>query len=133
MGDPDAIAFIEKARHDLAEARLLVKQEALTDVVCFHAQSRDPISRGKMKSVMTREELLERITVDPRICFGKPCIRGHRIWVSLILDFLASGSTIEELLDEYPGLTNDDIRACIAWGAELARERFIEIPFPKAS
>ena len=86
-----------------------------------------------MKFVMTREELLERITVDPRICFGKPCIRGHRIWVSLILDFLASGSTIEELLDQYPGLTGDDIRACIAWGAELARERFIEIPFPKAS
>jgi uncharacterized protein (DUF433 family) len=86
-----------------------------------------------MNRAMTREELLERITVDPGICFGKPCIRGHRIWVSLILDFLASGSTIEELLAEYPGLTVDDIRACIAWGAELARERFIEIPFPKAS
>ncbi len=86
-----------------------------------------------MKLVMTREELLGRITVDPEICFGKPCIRGHRIWVSLILDFLASGSTMEELLNEYPGLTSDDIRACIAWGAELARERFIEIPLSRAS
>lgn len=46
--------------------------------------------------------LLKRITVDPNICFGKPCIRGTRIWVSLTLDFLASGMTIEEILAEYP-------------------------------
>jgi uncharacterized protein (DUF433 family) len=53
----------------------------------------------------------------------------------VIWSWLASppGSTTEELLNQYPGLTGDDIRACIAWGAELARERFIEIPFPKAS
>jgi len=42
---------------------------------------------------MTREDLLLRISVDPNVCFGKPCVRGHRIWVSLILDLLASGST----------------------------------------
>jgi uncharacterized protein (DUF433 family) len=96
-------------------------------------RDRVPGPEVRIKFVMTREELLERITVAPRICFGKPCIRGHRIWVSLILDFLASGSTIDELLDQYPGLTGDDIRACIAWGTELAREGFIEIPFPKAS
>src|SRR3989442_14082385 len=47
---------------------------------------------------MTREELLSRISIDPNICFGKPCIRGHRIWVSLILDFLASGMTTQEIL-----------------------------------
>jgi uncharacterized protein (DUF433 family) len=46
--------------------------------------------------------LLERISIDPNICFGKPCIRGTRIWVSLILDFLASGITPNELLEEYP-------------------------------
>ncbi len=45
---------------------------------------------------MTREELLSRITINPNVCFGKPCIRGHRIWVSLILDFLASGMSAEE-------------------------------------
>lgn len=67
---------------------------------------------------MTREELLARISIDPNICFGKPCIRGHRIWVSLILDFLASGMTIPELLQEYPGLEEADIYACIAYGSE---------------
>jgi uncharacterized protein (DUF433 family) len=77
---------------------------------------------------MSRESLLSRISIDPKVCFGKPCVRGHRIWVSLILDFLASGMTIKELLDQYPGLEEADIRACIAYGAEMARERIVEIP-----
>ncbi|MBD1914556.1 MULTISPECIES: DUF433 domain-containing protein [Cyanophyceae] len=77
---------------------------------------------------MTREELLSRITVNPDICFGKPCIRGHRIWVSLILDFLASGMTIAELLEDYPSLEEADIYACLAYGAEMSRERWIDIP-----
>lgn len=77
---------------------------------------------------MTREELLSRITVNPNICFGKPCIRGHRIWVSLILDFLASGMTIAELLEDYPSLEEADIYACLAYGAEMSRERWIDIP-----
>jgi len=68
--------------------------------------------------------LLDRINIDPAICHGKPCIKGHRIWVSLILDFLASGTSIEELLAEYPGLQREDILACIAWGAEMSRRRF---------
>jgi uncharacterized protein (DUF433 family) len=76
----------------------------------------------------TREELLNRISINPNICFGKPCIRGHRIWVSLILDLLASGMTNEEILEEYPGLTPEDIQACIAYGAEMARERYVDIP-----
>jgi uncharacterized protein (DUF433 family) len=71
--------------------------------------------------------LIERISVDPNICFGKPCIRGTRIWVSLILDFLASGMSIKEILAEYPGLTEEDIRAAIAYGAEMSRERFVEV------
>jgi uncharacterized protein (DUF433 family) len=72
--------------------------------------------------------LLERISVNPNICFGKPCIKGTRIWVSLILDFLASGMTIKEIIDEYPQLTEDDIRAAIAYGAEMSRERYVEVP-----
>ena len=75
--------------------------------------------------------LLDRISVDPNVCFGKPCIRGTRIWVSLILDFLAAGSTIQEILDEYPHLAEEDVRAAIAYGAEMSRERFVEIPVPK--
>ncbi len=78
--------------------------------------------------VMTREELLRRIWIDPARCAGKPCIRGHRIWVSLILDLLASGSTVPEILETYPGLTEEDIRACIAYGSEMSRERYVSIP-----
>ena len=81
---------------------------------------------------MTREELLSRITMDPKVCFGKPCIRGHRIWVSLILDLLASGMSSEKILDEYPGIEEADIRACIAYGAEMARERYVEVPLGDA-
>ncbi|MBE9078411.1 DUF433 domain-containing protein [Romeria aff. gracilis LEGE 07310] len=77
---------------------------------------------------MTRQELLNRISINPNICFGKPCIRGHRIWVSLILDFMASGITTSEILDDYPQLEPNDILACIAYGAEMSRERFVEIP-----
>ena len=72
--------------------------------------------------------LLKRISIDPNVCFGKPCIRGTRIWVSLILDFLANKMTIEEILEEYPQLAVDDIYAAIAYGAEMARERYVEIP-----
>ena len=77
---------------------------------------------------MKRDELLERISIDPNICFGKPCIRGHRIWVSLILDFLASGWTFEQILESYPGIEKADILACIAYGAEMSRERYVELP-----
>jgi uncharacterized protein (DUF433 family) len=77
---------------------------------------------------MTRQELLSRISINPDVCFGKPCIHGHRIWVSLILDFLASGMTIQEILAGYPGLEEPDVLACIAYGAEMSRERFVEIP-----
>ena len=80
---------------------------------------------------MNRDELLSRITINPKICFGKPCIRGHRIWVSLILDFLAGGMSVEEVLEDYPDLNRDDILACIAYGAEMSRERYVEIPVGK--
>lgn len=76
---------------------------------------------------MNRTDVLDRISVDPNVCFGKPCIKGHRIWVSLILDFLASGWTIAEILDNYPGMEEADVYACIAYGAEMSRERFVEI------
>ncbi len=79
------------------------------------------------------DPLLNRISADPNVCFGKPCIRGTRIWVSLLLDFLASGSSIEEILAEYPQLTRDDILAAIAYGAEMSRERFVDLPGKSAA
>jgi uncharacterized protein (DUF433 family) len=81
---------------------------------------------------VSQKDLLSRISIDPEICFGKPCVRGHRIWVSLVLDLLAEGATPEEILEEYSGLEMEDIRACIAYGAEMSRERFVEIPLERA-
>ena len=66
---------------------------------------------------MSSPQLLSRISVNPNICLGKPCIKGHRIWVSLILDFLASGATMTEILEDYPQLEIEDILACIAYAA----------------
>ena len=77
---------------------------------------------------MNREALLSRISIDAKICFGKPCIKGHRIWVSLLLDFLAIGMSTKEILEQYPGLEEADILACIGYGAEMTRERIVEIP-----
>ena len=71
---------------------------------------------------------LDRISIDPQVCFGKPCIKGTRIWVSLILDFLASGETEAEILAAYPQLQPADIRAALAYAAEIARERIIPVP-----
>jgi uncharacterized protein (DUF433 family) len=71
--------------------------------------------------------LLNRISVDPVVCFGKPCVRGTRIWVSLILDMLASGNTEQELLLEYPQLKPEDIKAAMAYGAEMSREHYVEL------
>ena len=71
---------------------------------------------------------LERISVNPKVCFGKPCIKGTRIWVSLVLDELAQGETEAELLESYPHLTHEDILAAIAYGAEVSRERIVPVP-----
>jgi uncharacterized protein (DUF433 family) len=76
---------------------------------------------------MNREELLARISTNPNVCFGKPCIRGRRIWVSFVLDLLASGWSIEDVMREYE-LPREDVLACVAYGAEMSRERYVEVP-----
>lgn len=80
---------------------------------------------------MTTNDLLSRISIDPNVCFGKPCIRGHRIWVALVLDYLAGGATVEEVLQSYPSIEREDILACIAYGAEMARGGWIELPLDR--
>lgn len=82
---------------------------------------------------MNNQDLLSRISIDPNVCFGKPCIRGHRIWVSLVLDLLASGRTVEELLERYPGIEEADVLACIAYGAEMSRDRYVDIPIEESA
>ena len=88
------------------------------------ANSLPPLNHKDMK-----DQLLQRITINPNVCFGKPCIRGHRIWVSLVLDLLANGTSVEEILkDYYPDLEREDILACIAYGSEMTRERYVDVP-----
>ncbi len=70
---------------------------------------------------------LDRITVDPNVRFGKPCVRGTRITVGDVLGYLASGMSEGELLVDFPQLTLDDIRACLAYAAER-EHRTIGIP-----
>jgi uncharacterized protein (DUF433 family) len=72
--------------------------------------------------------LLDRISIDPVVCGGKPCVKGTRIWVSLILDLLASGMSEAEVISQYPTLKHEDILAAIAYGAEAARDRVIPVP-----
>jgi len=85
-----------------------------------------PIGSGA--TIAKRDELLQHISIDPRVCFGRPVIRGTRIWVSLIVDNLAEGVPESELLAAYPQLRPEDIRAALAYAAEMTRERIILIP-----
>ncbi|MEI6422834.1 MAG: DUF433 domain-containing protein [Lentisphaerota bacterium] len=78
------------------------------------------------------KEILNRIVVNPNVSFGNPCIKGTRIWVSLVLDLMANGMPVEDILKEYPQLKRDDIFAAIAYAAEMSRERYVEMPIEKA-
>jgi uncharacterized protein (DUF433 family) len=64
----------------------------------------------------------DRIIVDPEILAGKPVVRGTRLAVEFILELLAAGRTEREIIDDYPGLTRDDILACLAYASYLAHE-----------
>ena len=68
------------------------------------------------------------VTVDPKICHGRPCIAGTRVLVSVILDNLADGQTLDEIVQAYPSVTIGAVRAAIAFAAELARERQVTMP-----
>lgn len=70
----------------------------------------------------------EHITVDPEVCHGKPCIKGTRVMVSVILDNLAAGQAAEEIGESYPSVDREDVQATIAYAAELARERVVDMP-----
>ena len=83
--------------------------------------------------MMEKQFLLDRISVNPNVCFGKPCIKGTRIWVSLILDFLATGETYETILTHYPQIKREDILACLAYGAAMSHENFVDITFATAA
>ena len=67
---------------------------------------------------MTDQQLLERITINPKVMVGKPVIKGTRLTVEYILNLLAYGATVTEILEEYDGLTPEDIQACLLFGGQ---------------
>ena len=71
---------------------------------------------------MEKSDLLERITVDPKIMVGKPVIRGTRLSVQFIVGLLSQGASVEEILDEYNGLTQEDIQACLLFASEALED-----------
>ena len=70
---------------------------------------------------------MRRITTDPEICHGKPCVRGMRYPVQNVLEWLAGGMTVAEILDDYPDLESDDIYAVLAYAARLAQTQSVEL------
>jgi uncharacterized protein (DUF433 family) len=96
------------------------------------------LSVGAMPPIISKLEggkmanPLDRISIDPAVCGGKPCIKGTRIWVALILDLLAAGVSEAQVRTEYPQLTHDDVLAAIAYGAEASREQVIIVPVESA-
>lgn len=72
----------------------------------------------------------ERITTHPDICNGKPVIRGTRITAQTVLEFLAAGDSVEYVLEEYPGLTRDDVQACLDYAPKLMGNHYSVVPVP---
>jgi len=74
-----------------------------------------------------REKMFKRIYIDPEICGGKPCIKGTRIPVFVILDLLATDLSAEEIIKAYPDLTIDDVKAAVEYAAFLTKEKSIKL------
>jgi uncharacterized protein (DUF433 family) len=68
--------------------------------------------------------MTERIIIDPQICNGRPVVKGTRITVQTILEFLAAGDSVEDVLEEYPSLTKEDVGASLAWVSRLMSNHF---------
>jgi uncharacterized protein (DUF433 family) len=84
------------------------------------------LSRLLYLLLMSSDQLLARISVDPNICHGKPCVRGLRYPVEFLLELLSSGMSNEQILADYPDLELDDLRAVCAYGARLSRVQRVE-------
>ncbi len=76
---------------------------------------------------MSNENLLSRITVDPEICHGKPCVRGLRYPVETILEYLAGGDSVEDLLAEFPDLEREDILACLEFSRRMLAAKTVHL------
>ena len=81
-----------------------------------------------MRGPVNVKDWRERISIDPNVCHGKPCIKGTRIMVWIIIDCLASGDSLDEILAAYPSLAREDVQAALSYAAEMTRERYVDIP-----
>lgn len=74
------------------------------------------------------EDWKTRISINPNICHGQPCIKGTRIIVSVIVSCIANGDPVEEILQAYPSLTKEDVQAALLYAAEMVRQYYVDIP-----
>lgn len=72
--------------------------------------------------------MTDRITISPDICNGRPVVRGTRITAQSVLEFLAAGDSIEDVLDEYPALTREDVQACLDYASRLMANNYSVVP-----
>lgn len=72
--------------------------------------------------------VLDRITLDPDICHGRPVVRGTRIAVQTVLEFLGAGDSVEDVLEEYPDLTRADVQACLSYASRLMANHYSVVP-----
>lgn len=102
----------------------------LLTVAALHISSHVGIRRRRpaiYSDGVKRMRWEDHITVDPKVCHGIACIRGTRVLVSVVLDNLAAGLTVQEILRSYPSLSEEAVHAAIAYAAELARERVVAL------
>lgn len=99
------------------EVRLRMRHAEVCQAELLHTKG-----PAELKEEVTVMEWEKRISVDPAICHGKPCIRGTRVMVSIILDYVSAGESEQNILEQYPTLKHEDIRAAMAYAAWLARE-----------
>jgi uncharacterized protein (DUF433 family) len=78
--------------------------------------------------MMCHSGMLDRITVHADVCGGKPVVRGTRIAVQTVLEFLAAGDSVEEVLEEYPSLTRKDVQACLDYASRLMANHYSLVP-----
>jgi uncharacterized protein (DUF433 family) len=90
------------------------------------------LARINLQAYRLQMDYRDRVAIDPTVRFGKPCVRGTRIAVGDILSYLASGMREEDVLADFPQLTADDIRACLAYAAERER-RSVSVPADRAN
>ena len=76
---------------------------------------------------MAAEHLLKRITIDPRVCHGKPCVRGLRYPVAMLLELMSSGMTHDEILADYEDLERDDLLAALAYAARVSDAKRVAV------